>query len=146
PADGGGGGGALDRAAVGSLDAGEDPQERGLPDAVGADDTDAGASANSERHLVEHDLGAMVARDVAGDQHDDRPYRGAGGTPSRIVRVARAAQRGAAPTVGSPLVSKPDATPGPPLSAPTGRPGDPDWYTRRFELAVYVVAGVSYIV
>lgn len=38
-----------------------------------------------------------------------------------------------------------DSTPGPPLSAPTGRPGDPIWYTRRFELALYVVAGASYI-
>ena len=34
----------------------------------------------------------------------------------------------------------------PPLSAPTGRPGDPAWYTRRFELALYVLAGVTYVV
>ena len=31
-------------------------------------------------------------------------------------------------------------------SAPTGRPGDPEWYTRRVELALYVAAGVSYVV
>lgn len=35
---------------------------------------------------------------------------------------------------------------GPPLSAPTGRPGDPAWYTRRIELALYVLAGMSYVV
>ena len=40
--------------------------------------------------------------------------------------------------------SEPSAQP--PLSDPTGRPGDPDWYTRRFELALYVIAGVSYVV
>jgi hypothetical protein len=34
----------------------------------------------------------------------------------------------------------------PPLSAPTGRPGDPSWYTRRFELGVYLVAGTTYVV
>jgi hypothetical protein len=33
----------------------------------------------------------------------------------------------------------------PPLSAPTGRPGDPAWYTRRIELALYVLAGVTYV-
>ena len=33
-----------------------------------------------------------------------------------------------------------------PLSAPTGRPGDPDWYTRRIELTLYVLSGLSYIV
>lgn len=32
-----------------------------------------------------------------------------------------------------------------PLSEPTGRPGDPSWYTRRFELALYVVSGVTYV-
>jgi uncharacterized membrane-anchored protein len=31
-------------------------------------------------------------------------------------------------------------------AAPTRRPGDPDWYTRRIELALYVAAGVSYVV
>ena len=39
-----------------------------------------------------------------------------------------------------------DRTPESPLSAPTGRPGDPAWYTRRIELALYVAAGVSYVV
>jgi uncharacterized membrane-anchored protein len=44
-------------------------------------------------------------------------------------------------------VSRPrDSTPDPPLSAPTRRPGDPEWYTRRIELALYVAAGVSYVV
>lgn len=39
-----------------------------------------------------------------------------------------------------------DATEPAPLSAPTGRPGDPEWYTRGTELVLYVLAGVSYIV
>ncbi len=34
---------------------------------------------------------------------------------------------------------------GPPLSDPTGRPDDPAWYTRRFELLLYVLAGTSYV-
>lgn len=34
----------------------------------------------------------------------------------------------------------------PPLSAPTGRPGDPTWYTRRFELTLYLLAGITYVV
>lgn len=34
----------------------------------------------------------------------------------------------------------------PSLSAPTGRPDDPAWYTRRFELTLYVIAGTSYVV
>jgi hypothetical protein len=33
-----------------------------------------------------------------------------------------------------------------PLSAPTGRVGDPAWYTRRFELGLYVLAGTTYVV
>lgn len=33
----------------------------------------------------------------------------------------------------------------PPLSAPTGRPGDPTWYTGRVELLLYVLAGASYV-
>lgn len=32
-----------------------------------------------------------------------------------------------------------------PLGAPTGRPGDPAWYTRRFELGLYLVAGIVYV-
>lgn len=31
------------------------------------------------------------------------------------------------------------------LSAPTGRPGDPGWYTRRIELILYLLAGASYV-
>jgi hypothetical protein len=31
-------------------------------------------------------------------------------------------------------------------AAPTGRPGDPGWYTRRIELALYVAAGVTYVI
>ena len=34
----------------------------------------------------------------------------------------------------------------PPWSAPTGRPGDPIWYTRRVEMGLYVLAGASYVV
>jgi hypothetical protein len=44
------------------------------------------------------------------------------------------------------VTSTPDHAADPPLSAPTGRPGDPPWYTRRFELVLYVLAGVSYVV
>ncbi|MGK2948736.1 MAG: hypothetical protein ACSLFP_09190 [Acidimicrobiales bacterium] len=42
-------------------------------------------------------------------------------------------------------MSLPRQPPATPLSAPTGRPGDPDWYTRRLELALYVVAGATYV-
>ncbi len=38
-----------------------------------------------------------------------------------------------------------DAAANPPLSAPTGRVGDPAWYTRQIELVIYVVAGVAYV-
>ncbi|MGV3758637.1 MAG: hypothetical protein ACO1PW_03725, partial [Actinomycetota bacterium] len=45
------------------------------------------------------------------------------------------------------MTSGPDDTaPLPGLAEPSGRPGDPDWYTRRFELVLYVLAGVSYVV
>ena len=33
------------------------------------------------------------------------------------------------------MAMPPESAPDP-LSAPTGRPGDPSWYTRRFELAL----------
>ena len=36
--------------------------------------------------------------------------------------------------------------PGPPLDEPTGRAGDPSWYTRRLEVGLYVVAGVVYVI
>ncbi len=43
------------------------------------------------------------------------------------------------------MSAQPDpAQPG--WSAPTGRVGDPGWYTRRLEMALYVAAGVSYVV
>jgi len=35
--------------------------------------------------------------------------------------------------------------PGPPLADPTGRPGDPPWYTRRLEVGLYIVAGAVYV-
>lgn len=38
-----------------------------------------------------------------------------------------------------------DAGVGPPSSAHTGRPDDPPWYTRRIELILYVLAGVTYV-
>lgn len=38
-----------------------------------------------------------------------------------------------------------DPRPAPSASAPTGRPDDPAWYTRRFELVLYLLAGVSYV-
>ena len=38
-----------------------------------------------------------------------------------------------------------DHGPGLRLSAPTGRPDDPPWYTRRFELTLYVLAATSYV-
>lgn len=43
-------------------------------------------------------------------------------------------------------MTAPEPTPLPPLSAPTGRPGDPGWYTRGFELGIYVLSGVTYVV
>ena len=42
-------------------------------------------------------------------------------------------------------MSRPDPPAGVPLSAPTGRPDDPGWYTGWFELALYLLAGVTYI-
>ena len=44
------------------------------------------------------------------------------------------------------MTSSSEAAADPPLSAPTGRPGDPVWYTRSFELTLYVLAGASYVV
>lgn len=44
------------------------------------------------------------------------------------------------------MTSSSDHAADPPLSAPTGRPGDPSWYTRRFELVLYVLAGATYVV
>ena len=43
------------------------------------------------------------------------------------------------------MTSSPGRTAPASLSEPTGRPGDPPWYTRRFELILYVLAGASYI-
>lgn len=42
-------------------------------------------------------------------------------------------------------VTQPQPAADPPLSAPTGRPGDPIWYTRRVELVLYVLAGATYV-
>jgi uncharacterized membrane-anchored protein len=44
------------------------------------------------------------------------------------------------------VTTSPEPGANPPLSAPTGRPGDPAWYTRRIELTLYVLAGTSYVV
>lgn len=44
------------------------------------------------------------------------------------------------------MTTSPDHAADPPLSAPTGRLGDPPWYTRRFELGLYLVAGTTYVV
>ena len=44
------------------------------------------------------------------------------------------------------MTSSPHHPDDPPLSAPTGRPGDPSWYTRRFELGLYLMAGTTYVV
>lgn len=43
------------------------------------------------------------------------------------------------------MATSPDPS-GPPPSVPTGRRDDPAWYTRRVELTLYVLAGVSYVV
>ena len=43
------------------------------------------------------------------------------------------------------MTSSSETAADPPLSAPTGRPGDPVWYTRRFELTLYVLAGATYV-
>lgn len=42
-------------------------------------------------------------------------------------------------------MSQPPPPPAAPMAAPTGRPGDPEWYTRRLELALYVLAGATYV-
>lgn len=49
------------------------------------------------------------------------------------------------PVVSALVTSVPEPSADPSLSAPTGRPGDPAWYTRRIELALYVLAGISYV-
>jgi hypothetical protein len=43
-------------------------------------------------------------------------------------------------------MSQPAESPAPQWTDPTGRPGDPAWYTRRVEMGLYVLAGVSYVV
>jgi hypothetical protein len=43
-------------------------------------------------------------------------------------------------------MSQPAEPPAPPWTDHTGRPGDPAWYTRRFEMALYVLAGTTYVV
>ena len=43
------------------------------------------------------------------------------------------------------MTSSDEPTPRQPWNAPTGRPGDPAWYTRRVELVIYVLAAVSYV-
>jgi hypothetical protein len=42
--------------------------------------------------------------------------------------------------------ASPEAAASAAWSAPTGRPGDPAWYTRRIELALYLLAGTTYVV
>jgi len=42
-------------------------------------------------------------------------------------------------------MNRPDPPVGASLSAPTGRPDDPGWYTGWFELALYFLAGITYI-
>lgn len=44
------------------------------------------------------------------------------------------------------MASSPEPPADAPSSAHTGRPGDPAWYTRRIELALYILAGASYVV
>jgi hypothetical protein len=55
---------------------------------------------------------------------------------------------GTAAAVASTGVTRSDAAADEPVdwSAPTGRPADPVWYTRRVELGLYVAAGVTYVV
>lgn len=43
------------------------------------------------------------------------------------------------------MTTSPDPGALPSMSEPTGRPGDPAWYTRRVELALYLVAGITYV-
>lgn len=43
------------------------------------------------------------------------------------------------------MTTSPERASATPLAAPTGRPGDPAWYTRRLEIALYVVSGVTYV-
>jgi hypothetical protein len=42
-------------------------------------------------------------------------------------------------------MSPPDVPPTPPMSTPTGGAGNPSWYTRRVELVLYLLAGVTYV-
>jgi hypothetical protein len=44
------------------------------------------------------------------------------------------------------VATSPEPAADAPSSAHTGRPGDPAWYTRRTELALYVLAGATYVV
>ncbi len=44
-----------------------------------------------------------------------------------------------------PVSRLPPSGPASSLGDHTGRAGDPSWYTRRVELAIYVLAGVSYV-
>ena len=53
-----------DRSGVRRLEAGEDPEQRRLADAVGADDAEPGVRADRERDLIENLLGAEVLRDA----------------------------------------------------------------------------------
>ncbi|MEO7428000.1 MAG: hypothetical protein ABIY48_01335 [Acidimicrobiales bacterium] len=43
------------------------------------------------------------------------------------------------------MTTSPEPRANPRLSEPTGRPGDPSWYTGRFELVLYLLAGLSYV-
>jgi hypothetical protein len=61
--------GALDRAAVGKLEPGEDAQQRRLADAVGADESDAASGPHGEVDFVEDDRRAVRLRDAPGRQH-----------------------------------------------------------------------------
>ena len=75
PADCGGGRSPRHRSPVGHLPPGQHPQQRGLADAVRADDADPGAGPHGERDAPQHHLGPVVTHDPGCHQHGLRRYR-----------------------------------------------------------------------
>ncbi len=55
---------AYDRARVGTLEPGDDPEQRRLARAVGPDEADPGPWADGECDLIENDLGAVLLADA----------------------------------------------------------------------------------
>jgi hypothetical protein len=60
--------GAVDRALVGDFEAGENPQERRLPDPIGTDDAHASARTEDEGDVGQNWVGAVDDGDVGGSE------------------------------------------------------------------------------